>query len=157
MSEPIEASLSRALLAQRAALRRATASPALDARFEQSLGTWGARRVRAGRRRRLSWALAAAMVGVLMASTAWLVMHTGPPTAPAKTYASGQALAADAATDAAVLRVRASLGAQLPLRNANGFSPRRRHYWVDVAVAPDGTLNIERVTPIDEDPQLFVP
>ena len=59
--------------------------------------------------------------------------------------------------DAAVLRVRASLGAQLPLSNANGFSARRRHYWIDVGVAPDGTLNIERVTPIDEDPQLFVP
>ena len=152
MSERLETSLSQALLAQREALRRTRASAALDARFEQSLRQWRARRVRAGRRRRLSWALAAAMAGVLMASTAWLVIHIGTPPAP---YGSGQAEFADA--DAAVLRVRASLGAQLPVRNGNGFSSRRRHYWVDVAVAPDGTLNIERVTPIDEDPQLFVP
>lgn len=152
MSQRIEASLSQALLTERAALRRARASAALDARFEQSLRKWRARRVRAGRRRRLSWALAAAMAGVLMASTAWLVIHIGTPPTP---YGSGQAESADA--DAAVLRVRASLGAQLPVRNGNGFSSRRRHYWVDVAVAPDGTLNIERVTPIDEDPQLFVP
>ena len=155
MSERIETSLSQALLAQRAALRRARASAALDARFEQSLAKWRARRVRSGRRRRLSWALAAAMTGVMMASTAWLVIHIGKPPAPAETYGSGQAEVADA--NAAVLRVRASLGAQLPVRNGNGFSSRRRHYWVDVAVAPDGTLNVERVTPIDEDPQLFVP
>jgi hypothetical protein len=157
MSDPIEASLSRALLAHRTALRGARASAALDARFEQSLGTWRARRVEAGRRRRMSWALAAAMAGVLIAATAWLVLHAGtlPARASADTSSSGQPQVA--AADAAVLRVRASLGAQLPVRNGNGFSSRRRHYWVDVSVAPDGTLNIERVTPIDEDPQLFVP
>ena len=77
MSERIEASLSEALLAQRAVLRRARASAALDARFEQSLATWRTRRVRAGRRRRSSWALAAAAAGVLIAGTAWLVMHIG--------------------------------------------------------------------------------
>ena len=155
MSERIEASLSEALLAQRAVLRRARASAALDARFEQSLGTWQARRARAGRRRRWSWALAAAAAGVLMVSTAWLVMHIGTPPSPAGTYRTAQGQGADA--DAAVLHVRASLGAQLPVSNVNGFSARRRHYWIDVGVAPDGTLNIERVTPIDEDPQLFVP
>jgi hypothetical protein len=155
MSERVEASLSPALLAQRAALQRARTSAALDARFEQSLGTWRARRVRAGRGRRLSWALAAAAAGVLVMSTAWLVMHIGTPPARAEMYGSAQAQVADA--DGAVLRVRASLGAQLPVRNGNGFSSRQRYYWVDVRVAPDGTLNIERVTPIDEDPQLFVP
>ena len=155
MSERIEASLSEALLAQRAVLRRARASAVLDARFEQSLATWRTRRVRAGRRRRSSWALAAAAAGVLIAGTAWLVMHIGTLPAPAEAYSSGRAQVADA--DDAVLRVRASLGAQLPVRSGNGFSSRRRHYWVDVSVAPDGTLNIERVTPIDEDPQLFVP
>jgi hypothetical protein len=155
MSERIETSLSQALFAQRLALRRARASAALDARFEQSLGTWRARLARARRRRRLSWAVAAAAAGILIVSTAWLVMHIGTPPSPAETYGSGPAQLADA--DAAVLRVRASLGAQLPVRNASGFSSRRRHYWVDVSVAPDGTLNIERVTPIDEDPQLFVP
>jgi hypothetical protein len=103
----------------------------------------------------LSWALAAAAAGVLMVSTAWLVMHIGTPPAPGETDSSAQGQVADA--DAAVLRVRASLGAQLPVSNANGFSARRRHYLIDVGVAPDGTLNIERVTPIDEDPQLFVP
>ena len=155
MSERIEASLSQALLAQRAALRRARPSAALDARFELSLGTWRARLVRTRRRRRLSWALAAAAAGVLIVSTSWLVMHIGRPPPPGETYHSGRTQVADA--DAAVLRVRASLGAQLPVRNADGFSSRRRHYWVDVSVAPDGTLNIERVTPIDEDPQLLVP
>ena len=103
----------------------------------------------------MSWALAAAAAGVLIVSTSWLVMHIGRPPSPGETYHSGRTQVADA--DAAVLRVRASLGAQLPVRNADGFSSRRRHYWVDVSVAPDGTLNIERVTPIDEDPQLFVP
>ena len=57
----------------------------------------------------------------------------------------------------AVLRVRASLGAQLPESGGNGFLSRPRHYWVDVDVAGDGTLYIKRVTPIDDDPQLFVP
>jgi hypothetical protein len=155
VSEHIETSLSQALLAQRAALRRARTSAALDARFEQSLDTWRTRRVRAGRRQRLSLALAAAAAGVLVLSTAWLVMHVGTAPSSVDTHSSGPAQFAD--PDAAVLRVRASLGTQLPVRNANGLSPRRRHYWVDVAVAPDGTLNIERVTPIDEDPQLFVP
>ena len=154
MSERIEMRLSQVLLVQRAALRRARASAALDARFEQSLGAWRAQRARAGRRRRLSWALAAAAAGVLVAGTAWLVMHIGTSPSPVETYGLRRAHVAD--SDEAVLRVRASLGAQLP-RSANGSSPRRRHYWVDVGVAPDGTLNIERVTPIDEDPQLFVP
>jgi len=155
MSERIETSLAQALLAERAVLRGARASAALDGRFEQSLGTWRARRVRAGRRRRLSWSLATAAAALLLVSTAWLVTHTGAPPSPAETYRSGQPAAADAV--AAVLRVRASLGAQLPVRNGNGPSPQRRHYWVDVRVAPDGTVEIERVTPIDEDPQLFVP
>jgi hypothetical protein len=155
MSEPTETSLSQALLAHRAALRGASASAALDARFEQSLGIWKAQRARAGRWRRLSWALAAAAAGVLTVSTAWLVMHIGTPPSAAKMQSSGQAQVA--AADATVLRLRASLGTQLPVRNDNGFSPRRRHYWVDVWVAPDGTLYVERVTPIDEDPQLFVP
>ena len=155
MSERIETSLSQALLAQRIALRRARASAALDARFEQSLGTWRVRLARTRRRRRLSWAVAAAAAGILIVSTAWLVMHIGTPPSAAEAYRPAPAQAADA--DAAVLRVRASLGEQLPVRNPSGFSSRRRHYWVDVSVAPDGTLNIERVTPIDEDPQLFVP
>jgi hypothetical protein len=59
--------------------------------------------------------------------------------------------------DGAVLRLQASLGANLPVRSGNALLPQRRHYWVDVGVAADGTLHIERVTPIDEDPQLFVP
>lgn len=155
MSGRIETSLSQALLAQRAALRGARTSDALDARFEHSLGTWRALQVRAGRRRRLSWSLAAAVAAVLMVSTAWLVMHIGTPPSPAETSNSRQPQVVNA--DAAVLRVRASLGAQLPVTDSNGFSPSRRHYWVDVRVAPDGTLGIERVTPIDEDPQLFVP
>jgi hypothetical protein len=99
--------------------------------------------------------MAAAAVGVLVMSTAWLVMHIGIPPSPVETYSSGQAQVAEA--DAAVLRVRASLGAQPPVSSGNGFSSRRRHYWVDVRIAPDGTLNVERVTPIDDDPQLFVP
>ena len=154
MSEPTETSLSRALLAHRAALRGARASAVLDARFEQSLGIWKAQQVRAGRRRRFSWALAAAAAGALTVSTAWLVTHIGTPPSVAKMQSSGEV---QVASDATVLRLRASLGAQLPVRNDNGFSPRRRHYWVDVWVAPDGTLYVERVTPIDEDPQVFVP
>ena len=155
MSERLEASLSQALLAQREALRRTRPSAALDARFEQSLTDWKSRRLRAGRRRHLSWGLAAAAAGVLVVSTGWLVMHVGAPPSQAGVYGSGQGQVAD--LDPAVLRVRASLGAQLPVRNGNGFSSRRRHYWVDVDVEPDGTLYVERVTPIDEDPQLFVP
>jgi len=155
MSERIEASLCEALLAQREALRRARPSAALDARFEQSLGRWRARRLGAGTRGRLSRALAAAAAGVLIVSTVWLVTHIGRTPSPAEGHRSGQGEVAD--TAAAVLRVRASLGAQLPVRNGNGFSSRRRRYWVDVGVEPDGTLYVERVTPIDEDPQLFVP
>jgi hypothetical protein len=155
MSEHLEVGLSQALLAQREALRRTRPSAALDARFEQSLATWRSHRLRAGRRRRLAWGLAAAAAGVLVVSTAWLVMHVGAPPSPAGVYRAGQGQVAD--VDAAVLRVRASLGAQLPVSNGNGLSSRRRHYWVDVDVEPDGTLYVERVTPIDEDPQLFVP
>ena len=155
MSERIETSLSEALLAQRAALRRIGTSAALDARFEQSLVSWSSQWVRASRRRRLSWAFAAAAATVLVMSTGWLVMHVDAARPPAERRNFAQTQAADA--DAMVLRMRASLGTQLPVRNSNGFFPRRRHYWVDVAVAPDGTLYIERVTPIDEDPQLFVP
>jgi hypothetical protein len=155
MSEHLEASLCQALIAQREALRRARPSAALDARFERSLATWKSRRLRAGRRRRLSWGLAAAAAGVLVMSTAWLVMHVGAPPSPAGVYRSPQGQVAG--VDAAVLRVSASLGAQLPVGSGNGFSSRRRHYWVDVDVEPDGTLYVERVTPIDEDPQLFVP
>jgi hypothetical protein len=155
MSERIETSLSAALLAQRAALRRIAPSAALDARFEHSLVGWSAQRLRARRRRRLSWAFAAMAAAVLVMSTGWLVMHVEASRPPAGMHSPGQVALADA--DATVLRMRASLGAQLPVRNGNAFSPRRRHYWVDVAVAADGTLYIERVTPIDEDPQLFVP
>jgi len=155
MSERVETSLSEALLAQRAALRRIGTSAALDARFEQSLASWSSQRVRASRRRRLSWAFAAAAAAVLVMSTGWLVMHVDGARPPAERRNFAQTQAADAG--AMVLRMRASLGTQLPVRNGNGFLPRRRHYWVDVAVAPDGTLYIERVTPIDEDPQLFVP
>jgi len=155
MSEPVEASLCEALLAQREALRRARPSAALDARFERSLARWRARRLGAGRRGRLSRALAAAAAGVLIVSTVWLVTHIGSTPSPAEVHHSGQGEVAD--TAAAVLRVRASLGAQLPVRNGNGFSSRRRRYWVDVGVEPDGTLYVERVTPVDEDPQLFVP
>ena len=155
MSERTETNLSNALRALRASLQHTDTSLALDARFEQSVATWSAERVRAGRRRRLSWALAAAAAGVLVVSTGWLVMHVETPPFPAEIRNSGQARTA--AADPAVLHVRASLGAQLPVRTGDGLSPRRRHYWVDVGVAPDGTLYIERVTPIDEDPQLFVP
>ena len=155
MSGRIETTLSEALLAQRAALRRLGTSAALDARFEQSLATWSSERLRARRRHRLSWAFAAAAAAVVLMSTGWLVMHVDASRSPAGTHNVGAVQIADA--DATVLRVRASLGTQLPLRSGNGFYPRRRHYWIDVAVAPDGTLYVERVTPIDEDPQLFVP
>jgi hypothetical protein len=40
VSARIETNLSQALLAQRAALRRAEPSAALDARFDRSLETW---------------------------------------------------------------------------------------------------------------------
>jgi len=155
MSEGIGTSLTGALRAQRSALRRIGTSTALDARFEHSLATWSSQRAWAGKRRRWSWAFAATAAAVVVISTGWLVMHVDAARPPAETRNFGQVQVAD--DDATVLRMRASLGAQLPVSNGYGFSPRRRHYWVDVAVAPDGTLYIERVTPIDEDPQLFVP
>lgn len=155
MSARIEASLFKAMLAQRAVLQRMLPSAALDARFERSLETWRAQRLRADRRRRLTWALAAAATGVLVLSTGWLVMHVGER--PASAVARDSKSAYSASEDAAVLRVRASLGAQLPVMAGNGSAPHPRHYWVDVGVASDGTLYIERVTPIGDDPQLFVP
>jgi hypothetical protein len=155
MSEHVESRLSPALLAQRAALRRAEPSAALYARFDRSLESWRTQRVRAVRQRRVSWTLAAAVTVVLVVSTAWVVMHVG--TRPTRAVPGDSEYARVASADATVLRVRASLGAQLTDRNGNGFPVRRRNYWVEVGVAGDGTLRIERVTPIDEDPQLFVP
>lgn len=154
MSAGLETSLAEALRAQRIALQRVEPSAVLDARFERSVETWRAQRLRARRRRRLSWALAAAATVVLVLSNGWLVRQVGAPPARAAPPDSDYAQIAPADT---VLRMRASLGAQLPVRSANGWLSHRRHYWVDVGVAADGTLYIERVMPVDDDPQLVVP
>jgi hypothetical protein len=155
MSDEIETRLAQALLAQRALLQSTESSAALDERFEQSLASWKAHQVRAVGLRRLSRTLAAAAMVVLVVSTGWLVVHVG---AQRPGVIVDKPAYADAARhDTALLRVRASLGAQLPDRSDTGFPVRQRHYWVDVAVAGDGTLYIERVTPVDEDPQSFVP
>lgn len=155
MSARIETILSRALLWQRVALKQMEPSAALDARFEHSLEAWRTERLRLERRRRVRWALVAAVTGILVLSTGWLVMHVDerPARAVVPETRYGQLMA----EEPAVLHVRASLGAQLPMRGGNGFPPDPRHYLVDVGVAGDGTLRIERVTPIDDDPQLFVP
>jgi hypothetical protein len=155
VSELTESILCRALLAQRVALRNMEPSAALDARFEHSLEAWRTQRLRSGKWRRLQWALAAAVAGVLVLSTGWLVLHVGER--PARAVVPDSQNAKLAAEEPAMLRVRASLGAQLPVRGGNGFLSHPRHYWVDVDVAGDGTLYIKRVTPIDDDPQLFVP
>jgi hypothetical protein len=155
MSARIETILSRALLWQRVALKQMEPSAALAARFEHSLEAWRTERLRSERWRRLRWALVASVTGVLVLSTGWLVMHVDERTVRAVVPDSGPAQSV--AEEPAVLHVRASLGAQLPTRGGNGFAPDPRHYLVDVGVAGDGTLRIERVTPIDDDPQLFVP
>jgi hypothetical protein len=62
-----------------------------------------------------------------------------------------------ASPDAAVLRVRASLGAPLPVSAGNAFPAHRRQYWVDVGIAGDGSLYIERVTPTGENAELSAP
>src|SRR5215475_6285878 len=115
MSEHMDASLSEALLAHRAALRRVANSGVLDARFEQSLVSWSSQGVRASRRRRLTWAFAATAVAVLVTSTGWLVMHVDASRPPAGMRNIARAPVAD--TAATVLRMRASLGTQLPVRN----------------------------------------
>jgi hypothetical protein len=95
------------------------------------------------------------VTGVVVLSTGWLVLHMDERSVRAE---APDARYAQLATEGpAVLRVRASLGAQLPARGGNGFLSQPRHYWVDVDVAGDGTLYIKGVTPIDDDPQLFVP
>jgi hypothetical protein len=155
VSARTERILSRALLAERVALKQLEPSAALDARFEHSLESWRTQRLRSARWRRLRWALAAAVTGVVVLSTGWLVLHMDQR--PALAVVPDSRYAQLATEGPAVLRVRASLGAQLPARAGNGFLSQPRHYWVDVDVAGDGTLYIKRVTPIDDDPQLFVP
>lgn len=155
MRVPIETMLSRALIAERAALYRIQPSTELDIRFDQSLQGWRTERGRAGKRRRLSWTLTAAATVVLMASASWLVMHSGARTGEAALQNSRYMPVAPA--DAAVLRLRASLGAPLPVWAGDGFPAHGRHYWVDVGITDDGSLYVERVMPIDEDPELFVP
>ena len=155
MSARTERILSQALLAQRVALKRMEPSEALDARFERSLEAWRTERLQSERRRRLQWALVAAVSCVLVLSTGWLVTHVVEHPAPAVGPTSR--VAQLAAEEPAVLHVRASLGAQRPVGAGNGFLSDPRYYWVDVGVARDGTLSIKRVTPVDDDPQLFVP
>jgi hypothetical protein len=155
MSMPTEPIPSRALLAHRAELYRIEPSTELDVRFNQSLQGWRTEWAQPGKRRRLSWMLGAAAALVLMAGGGWLVMHASARHGEAALPNSGYVRLAPA--DAAVLRLRGSLGAPLPDAAGHGFPARRSHYWLDVGITDDGLLYVERVTPIDEDPGLFVP
>jgi len=149
MSEPIETLLARALRAQRVALQRLEPSAELDTRFEGSLAALRSGRARVARRRR-SWMLAAAATVILTGGAGWLAMHTHssqPP--PTVVRNPGVRLASP---DAAVLRVQASLGTPLPVNYGLPAAPR--HYWVDVGIASDGSLYIERVIPADGEPEL---
>jgi hypothetical protein len=156
MSEPTETIFCRALRAQRAALHRLEPSADLDARFEQSLQAWGTDRARATKRRRRSWALAGAATVVLLSGAGWLAWHVRAPQ-PATPGVRKSGYVRVASPDAQVLRVQASLGAPLPVWARNGFAARARRYWVDVGIAGDGSLYIERVIPADDDPELFIP
>ncbi len=155
MSSPAENPLLHALRQQRARLFQIEPSAELDARFEQALGEWRAERSDAGRRRRWFWRLGIAAILLLAAGAGWLVLRTDERKGAAVVENPGYLRVKP--TDSAVVRLQASLGAPIPVWAGNGFPAHRRRYWVDVGVAGDGSLYIERVTPIDESPEVLLP
>jgi hypothetical protein len=157
------ATVSRALRALRSELRTMGPSADLDARMERGLQAWRAERARAASRRRVSLSLIAAGTVALVVGLGWRAAQELAREPPATAHGREISLPEPAdrpepsstypARDAAVLRVRASLGAQLPQRDLRAL-PGERHYWVDIGISGDGALYVERVTPVDEE---FVP
>jgi hypothetical protein len=163
VSAQSEAALSRALRALSSELHTAGPSADLDARLERSLTAWSAGRARAASHRRVSASLIAAGTIVLVVGLGWRAAHELGQAPAAMRRAQQMPLPqltdrAEASTtyptrDAAVLHLRASLGAPLPQGDLRALSDRR-HYWVDIGISGDGALYVERVTPVDEQ---FVP
>jgi hypothetical protein len=152
MNDPGETLLSRAVRAQRAALNQIEPSAELDARFERSVQAWRTERARSGRWRRWSWMMAAAATVALVAGASWLVMGAG--THREDPVVENPGFPRVAPGEPAVLRVQGSLGTPIPVWAGNGLPPHRRQYWIDVGIGTDGSLYIERVTPVDESGEL---
>ncbi len=174
MNDPIEATVTRALDRYAEALRGIQPSTHLDTRLETAIHKWTAvRSVRRSWRRPLPWAIAAASVAVLVGGLALLRARPGaerddvavvatPIEQLARVTGGGETRAALATgqlslwpTEAAVFRVRASLGASAAALHPGGITGER-HFWVDVRIANDGSMRIVRVVPVNGD-DAFVP
>ena len=159
MSGQSEVGLCHALRRLGGELRARSPSAELDARFERSVQAWSIERARVAARRRLSPPLiAAGTIAVVVGFGGWAAHELGqspPAMADSKpTFLPEPSTSYSGRDAAAVLHVRASLGARLPQRSSDGLLVARRHYWVDIGISGDGTLYVERVTPVDEG---FVP
>ena len=147
MSGRTDVTLSRALLALRNSLSGVAPSSELDARFQRSVEAWNARRTTAvafrpiASRRALPLLIAAGTIAAIVGFGWWVAREReiGHESAHSVSARGGES------PDAAVMRVRATLGA---------WVPNQAEYWVDIGVTGDGTLRVERVTPVDE---RFVP
>lgn len=140
MSDRTEVTLSRVLPELRSALHGIGPSSTLDARFRRTVDAWSVRR-RSGvaYRRALPSLIAASIVAAVVGFGWWLGRENGRSVPPAADIHGSPT------PDAAVLHVQATLGAR---------APGQGQYWVDIGVTGDGTLRVERVTPVDE---RFVP
>jgi hypothetical protein len=149
MSGKTEVTLSRVLPELRSALRSVGPSSELDARFRRSVDAWSARRSAAVAYRRALPSLIAAGTVAAVVGLGWWLAREGERGVAAAAAAHGPSRRSLSASyevpDAAVLHVQATLGA---------WAPGQGQYWVDIGVTGDGTLRVERVTPVDE---RFVP
>jgi hypothetical protein len=145
MSGKTEITLSRVLPELRSALRSVSPSSELDARFRRSVDGLSARRsVAVAYRRKLSLLIAAGTIAAVV-GLGWWVARERSVSSAVDGHGPSLRTASYPIPDAAVLHVRATLGARVP-------GPEE--YWVDIGVASDGSLRVERVTPVDE---RFVP
>jgi len=143
MSDRVPATVS-ALYALRDELRSLEPSLHLNWRMQQTLHTWAALRAPRPWASPLRWAGVAATLAAVV--TAGWTLHRR-----AELSRSTQGLAREgsaAATDAEVLRLRATLGAtvasQVPALSG-------QHYWIDLGLSSDGSLHVVRVMPADDE------
>lgn len=158
MSSNTEVTLSRVLPELRSALRSVGPSSELDARYRRSVDAWSARRNAAvAYRRALPLLIAAGTIAAVVGLGWWVARERDRSMAAVAVHQDSPLRSPSAAymsPDAAVLHVRATLGARVPLAGSDAGLARPGEYWVDIGVAGDGTVRVERVTPVDE---RFVP